>query len=480
MRSRAVAAMMATILLPLLAQVGKGAAKAFSQPSSRVVVVPPTPRIDGKPIFGSFNVWSLEDLHHVQDLGMNLIHDYHHEIQMQQLDPRSPMGRALYERGTKVLFNLLHHVRRGNVFGCDVEAATKDILAARGSPNLWGYWVLDDMEGDEKQAAKDLYQLVKQLDPRHTVVAGFGGTDSLVNFDKGMCDLVAFYPYPIFAGRYHRRYVSHTLEVGLRVLHERSPGMPFIGLVQTFVQPMNEYGARVKPTPRQVREQAQDYLRAGAVGLMNYGWRVYEGKSASSYPDLASELGRIGSDLATGKFRVSELPPPEAPAVPGLDQWQADCESPTGFGSHDRPAIGQQFVPSTGSIEQVRIMPHRESHGDGPVRLQLCEADPRGLPQETSPPIAEATIPAKVWRAHADRELTVPLSARLTPGRRYVIVLSCPFQTSDFQRFVWSSFSGLDRLSYPKGHLVERSGSPLRWQDFWDRPRSLYFATRTG
>lgn len=464
------------LLTSVVVSANSSAALAVSrEPQFTVVTIPPRPRVNGKPIFGSFNVWSLEDIRRVQALGVNLIHDYHRDVQMQQLNVRSPMGRALRERGTKVLYNLVRHVKRGDTCVCDTESATKDLLAVRESPNLWGYWVLDDMEGDQKRAAQDLYELVKRCDPRHTVVAGFGGTDSLVNFDAGVCDLVAFYPYPIFNGRYHRRYIDHNLEVGLKVVADRCPGIPFLGVVQTFYQPM--YGSFPKPTSLQVREQAEDYLRSGAVGLMNYGWRVYQGKSASSYPDLERELAHLGVELSRGTFPVANLPSPEPLARRDVDQWQTECESPTGFGSLERPTIGQQLVPSQTHLVGMTIMPHHESRGDSPVHVELYEAGPTGLPSETVSPLARVSIPDKQWRQHADHDLFVPLSAELIPGKVYVISLSCTGSTPGFQRFAWSSFAGLGRPSYSKGHLVERSGTPLRWRGFWDNTRSLYFAS---
>src|SRR5690606_21466520 len=72
------------------------------------------------------------------------------------------------------------------------EECAAEIEQWKDSPNLLGYYVLDDSPGDAVSALRALYATVQRVDPgrRHPVCAGFGDAGSIVNLEPGVCDLM--------------------------------------------------------------------------------------------------------------------------------------------------------------------------------------------------------------------------------------------------------------------------------------------------
>ncbi len=289
------------------------------------------------PILGSYSVHTVEAIEKAASMGMNTI-----IAGAAHLDPATPEGKACLERGIKVLYplekfvyhgvslrnqvseeqteiplflNPRHHlsesrvialddeliryerVENGALVGCErgwkgtaparhregtilfwPEDCEREVLRWKDSPNLLGWYVLDDSPGDARSGLRTMYRIVRKHDPemRQPVCAGYGDAGSVLNFGPGICDIMLIYWYPVEPTRYMRESTSEEVQWILAKARERVPGVPFIGIFQSFDgRPINS--GQGLPTSEQVREQMEDFVREGACGLIAFqssrnGW----------------------------------------------------------------------------------------------------------------------------------------------------------------------------------------------------------------
>jgi hypothetical protein len=215
------------------------------------------------------------------------------------------------------------------------EAAVEEIREARKSPNLWGYYVLDDSPGDAISALRALYRTIKKEDPGRPVCAGYGSAGSLCNFGPGVCDIMMLYWYPVKKLVYNRMLTPHQVQWMVMEARKRVPGIPFLGVYQTFDAMFDPDQKTVAtPTAEQIREQIEDFVREGASGLVsflcskkNFGFAYY--------PYMANELKTIHREiLETGELRVR----------PETEQMASERIQPAGYWDRPRPVPG--IVPA--------------------------------------------------------------------------------------------------------------------------------------
>jgi len=340
--------------------------------------------INHQPIFGSFAyTWDPEDLRQALDTGMNLVFCYDRRAGAKLLDPHTEMGALLLARGAKVMSNMgfaaggkylaedvdavateiqlnfrsdregpgtfwlgkeavrFKRCRAGRLLGCErgwanttptahrrglfvvhEEPLREEILRRKDSPNLWGYWIMDDKKGNQLDALRNAYRIIKETDvdangqPNpHVIVAGMANPEALANFGAGVCDLVGIYIYPSKRGAFDCTLAATRLKQMLPSIEGRSAGTPFMGIYQAFT------GGHFtpKPTPLQVRKQVLDFCHFGASALMAYSWRMIRGhKALRDLPELRQEVRRIGDAFRAGRIKLDRPTPsyPERRAGP--------------------------------------------------------------------------------------------------------------------------------------------------------------------
>lgn len=339
----------------------------------------PRVAVNGEPVCGSFAfTWLPQELRQTQATGINLVYCYDKGPSTQLLDPETELGGIALEGNTKVMANFLRYAHGAWLTG-DVRATGTELPIAgagalpeagilwiedeavaysardgtgvqgaergaqgttaaahavgtylleegtlrdeldrwKASPNLWGFWVLDDKKGNHLPALRNLYRLIRKYDVdedgrpyNHVVVAGFANVDSLTNFGADVCDAAGVYIYPSRRGTYHMNEPASVLQEMMPTIRERGPDTAIIGIYQAFYGPRWE----PKPTPLQVRQQVHDFLRWGASGVMAYSWRMIEGyNTLRNLPELREEVGRIAKDLREGRLSVDRTPPEDGP-----------------------------------------------------------------------------------------------------------------------------------------------------------------------
>lgn len=396
-------------------------------------------RVDGEPVMGTYNVGTVEDLAEVKDAGMNLV-----IAGGELLDPDSREGRFCRDNGIKVMYHLTHHLygnpkladtvsasqttipiaggghgpRESNVIqidderiryrqttpteltGCErgvdgtapaahrkgvilfwPEPLANEVAKVMGSPNLWGYYVLDDSPGDAVSALRAMYHVIKRVDvAEHPVCAGYGGAAAICNFAPGVCDIMMIYFYPCMAGEYVRTFISQETQWLLSDARRRVPGIPFIGVYQGF------WGIAGFPdtvlSRRQIRDQMEDFVREGACGLIAFalGSKARGGQfdGWNSREELRREMRRVHDEIrGTGGLELS--PEPEAMA-------QARIQ-PAGPWDHPQEIAGLvkawyvigPFGDPEGKILGAVFPPERETDLNatypgklGPVRWKVC------------------------------------------------------------------------------------------------------------
>lgn len=351
-------------------------------------------KVNGGPVLGTYASGqdALDDLRRMREIVMNVV--IGHES---ALDPATPEGKFCTENGIKVMAHMTRHIYHGvrlrepitaaqttiplffggrrpdqesNVIQLDEElirygeitdsglidcqrgfggsepaehregtilfwprACALDVERVKNSPNLFGYYVLDDSPGDALSALRAMYRTIQNADPggEHPVCAGFGDAGSLSNFDRLVCDLMLVYWYPVGKTRYHRESTSLELQHILTTARKRVPAIPFIGVYQAFDGAPADTGQGV-PTPGQLREQLEDFVREGASGLIAYHARGGSLPGWADLPDLASTLGAANDEiLSTGGLLVR----------PESDSMKRQRFQPEGFWQHpqSRPGV---------------------------------------------------------------------------------------------------------------------------------------------
>jgi hypothetical protein len=348
--------------------------------------------VDGNPPLGTYGTGSLAELAELKETGMNVILGGHAQIDMNAAE-----GAFCRENGIKVMYHLTQHLygnpqlaetidatqttiplarvssRRPEsllieiederiryremtetaLVGCErgadgttpaahhggiilfwPEPLEAEVARVKDSPNLWGWYNLDDSPGDSISALRGMYRAIKRVDTScHPVCAGYGGAAAICNFGPGVCDMMLIYFYPCMLGGYLRTFISQETQWFLSQARERVPGIPYIGVYQGF------WGIEKYPdipvTPHQLREQMEDFVRDGASGLVSFTARSKargEGFDGwNSRADLRNEMRRINEEIrSTGGLTV----PPEPPGMASLRI------QPTGFWTTPQPIPG--------------------------------------------------------------------------------------------------------------------------------------------
>jgi len=315
--------------------------------------------IDGKPILGTYLAGTdrMADLKKIQAVGMNLILGDEND-----LNPTTAEGAYCRKHGIKVLYHLTNTVYHGvklaepvtarqstiplfcerrpgaqdtHIVQIDDElifyesltptalincqrgyggtqpaahhegtilfwpqACADQVERIKDSPNLFGYYVLDDSPGDAVSALRALYRTVQKADPggRHPVCAGFGDAGSIVNLAPGVCDIMFIYWYPVSTKRYERERTSQEVQRMLTTARTRVPGIPFVGIYQAFDGSIAQTGQGV-PTAEQLREQLEDFVREGASGLVAFITRAGDLPGWADLPDLEQVITKAHREI---------------------------------------------------------------------------------------------------------------------------------------------------------------------------------------
>lgn len=305
-------------------------AQAHGDETKPALMKLPTPyTVAGQPILGTYSVSNMEELRRVKSVGMNLILGGEAD-----LDPNTDRGRFCAAHGIKVMHHMTQHLygkprlrqaisadeatiplrepagkripKRGLIRIEDElityrnrtdtelkdctrgargttaaphhegiilfwpEACEAEVRRVKESPNLWGYYVLDDSPGDALSALRAMYRVIRRVDgpaKKHPVCAGYGSAGSLCNFGPEVCDIMMIYWYPVSSSGYNRLMTSREVQWMMGYARRIVPGIPFVGIYQAF-----NGGSRsvAIPTRRQLREQLEDFVREGACGLVAF------------------------------------------------------------------------------------------------------------------------------------------------------------------------------------------------------------------
>jgi len=336
--------------------------------------------IDGVPILGTYVAQTVDVLEKVRAVGMNCVIGG-----KQDLDVSTETGRYCYENGIKILYHMRSHpygkprlqapitagqttiplqlrdvkgfFRSGVVqidgelirysstngqelLGCErgadgTEAAphregvilfwpeefAEEVREVKDSPNLYGYYVLDDSPGDALSALKGMYRVIREIDPVpqvHPVLAGYGSAGSLCNFGPGVCDIMLVYWYPVSGEGYDRHLTSQHMQWMMAAARMDVPGIPFVGVYQSFDACYDGTGS---PTAEQLREQIDDFVREGASGLVSFlAWHGEDGWAGSDY--MMRVITEVNEEIReTGGLSIA----------PESDEMKKMRVQPTGF-----------------------------------------------------------------------------------------------------------------------------------------------------
>ena len=349
--------------------------------------------INGHPVLGTYGGTSLDELRLVKEVGMNLVFGGG-----ELLDTTSERGKFCYEDGIKVMYGLAGHVygrpplaasigpdettilllgegalpgpavteidgeqihyervegatlvrctrgyggtrpvpHRAATFLFWPAPAEAEVARVKDSPNLFGYYVIDDSPGNALSALHGLYRVVKRHDTVHPVCGGYSGATTLHNFDADAADVIMVYYYPFLKTGYERTMNSWDTQWMLTAARKKKPGVPFFGIYQGF---WGGYWNQQEPlTPAQIREQIEDFVREGASGILTfyigadtsqkfYGWQVEE--------PLKREIQAINTEIReTGAMKIKPEP----------DSMKRARIQPEGFWERPRPVPG--IVPA--------------------------------------------------------------------------------------------------------------------------------------
>ncbi|NUM52965.1 MAG: hypothetical protein HUU46_04915 [Candidatus Hydrogenedentes bacterium] len=412
--------------------------------SARMPLHPTRWSVDGKPILGTYAPGDgmLASLDYIRDAGMNIVFGGENE-----LDPATPEGAYCAKHGIKVLHHLTSHLYHGVSLrepisadqvtiplsfqggrpkhtskvvqiddeiirydsiddtgllncqrGCDGTKAAEhregtilfwpgpcadEIRRVKDSPNLFGYYTLDDSPGDSVSALRAMYATVQKEDlgKRHPVCAGFGDDGSLINFAPGVCDIMFIYWYPVGTKSYERDRTSQVVQRMLTTARSRVPGIPFVGIYQAFDGRPANTGQGV-PTGEQLREQLEDFVREGASGLAAYWLGNEQLPGWATLPELGSVVRAANREaIDTGGLMVRpETESMKATRLQSAGHWATPAPFPGAvpawyvigpFEDTEGKLLDAVFPPDS-SIDTGAIHPVKDGKAGWRVRETTC------------------------------------------------------------------------------------------------------------
>ncbi|UCH33877.1 MAG: hypothetical protein JSV65_15130 [Armatimonadota bacterium] len=348
--------------------------------------------INGKPVLGTYGRTDLEALALVKEVGMNLVFGG-----ADLLDATTERGEFCRDNGIKVMYSITGHVHgrpglsddvtetqteipiRGGVplpppgpvqvddeliryreatpaalLGCErgaegttpaphragiilfwPEPLAREVAGVQASPNLYGYYILDDSPGPALSALRGMYRVVRRADSVRPLCGGYSGATTLHNFARDAADVLMLYYYPVLKTGCDRTMTSYDTQWMLTDARRRVPGIPFFGIYQAFWG--GDWNKQEPLTAAEVREQIEDFVREGASGLIAFYLAPDDGPLGGW--NLNQDMQRVIRDanheiLSTGGLTV----PPESP-----DMARARFQ-PTGHWTHPRDVPG--IVPA--------------------------------------------------------------------------------------------------------------------------------------
>jgi hypothetical protein len=376
--------------------------------------------INGKPVLGTYGRTDLEALALAKEVGMNLVFGG-----ADLLDAETARGKFCLENGIKVMYPLTGHVHgwpslsddisanqtqipihagaplpgpglvqidderiryrestHAALLGCErgaegtspashraglilfwPEPLAAEVADIADSPNLFGYYVLDDTTGPALSALRAMYRIVKRTDGAgRPVCGGYSGATTLHNFAQDAADVLLLYHYPVLKTGYDRTMTSVETQWMLMEARTRAPGVPFFGIYQAFWG--GEWNKQRPLTCAEMREQMEDFVREGASGLIAFylapegslgGWNLDE-KMQRVIREVNQEIA------ATGALTISA-----EPAELARRRFQ-----PTGRWVHPREVPGvvpawhviAPFADTEGKMLDAVFPPEREVNLD--------------------------------------------------------------------------------------------------------------------
>ena len=247
--------------------------------------------------------------------------------------PNDSLGRALTTNRIKLVDSALWDML-GNSHCYDLASSSRGpcvdtlltnvrqhLLETRDNPLVAGYWILDDYPGDVKTILPQLTNLVHQYAPGKPTICGFGGAlytnggigwdeQTVSNFSQEGCDVLALY---IYAVAQHTNTqcndfirppdvqgpdaydwtMSRLLPTAFASLEQRGwnpQHTPWIGIADAWAgcrKDLNNTSYQVIPTASNMETQALSFCKAGAQGIVWYGW---EDTTVNVFPDKSAQM----------------------------------------------------------------------------------------------------------------------------------------------------------------------------------------------
>jgi len=348
--------------------------------------------INGKPVLGTYGRTDLEALALVKGAGMNLVFG-----SAELLDTNTERGQFCFDNGIRIMYGITGHVygrpslsdditetqteipihagaplpppgpvqiddemvlyreaTPSALLGCERGAdgtapasyragtilfwpqpLAEEVAHIHASPNLFGYYVIDDTPGNGLSALRGMYRTVRRVDRSRPLCGGYSGAATLHNFAPDAADVLMLYHYPLLKAGYDRTMTSRDTQWMLMAARKRAPGVPFFGIYQAFWG--GDWNKQEPPTPAELREQMEDFVREGASGLIAFYLSPDQGPLGGW--NLDDEMRRTIRDtnreiLSTGGLIVAPEP----------DEMARARVQPMGYWVHPREVPG--IVPA--------------------------------------------------------------------------------------------------------------------------------------
>ncbi len=214
---------------------------------------------------------------------------------------------------------------------CNSEALRKEIMVVKDSPNLWGYWLVDDNRPREIDSLREMSRIIRLADvdakgrrAKHIIVMGIGGVSAMTNFDAGICDALGVYPYPYHYGKLDAK-TRNQMRYIMTLARSLQPDIGLIGIYQAFAVSSAPPQWKDMPAPEQVREDMLSFYDWGADGVTAfiYHWSSKDGvqQGLDAFPEVRDMIGRVNKEILDGKIKRT-VPPV------GTRKWMSILSGP--------------------------------------------------------------------------------------------------------------------------------------------------------
>lgn len=270
--------------------------------------------LDGFGLHGAFIAGTPQEVDIAANAGMSYVINYSYSPYAgnpseNALDPTSTLGKEFIKYNIKSFLDVHRLIGSHQDYkdcawtNANTQALTTLVQKYYTNTTLGGYWIKDDDIGcDMKPALKQIYQTIRSIDndQNHVVMAGYGVASSMSNYEDGVADVLAFYPYPAYnEGHTVEWHIQHMIASEKAATPAGKTPPPWVGIYQAFFA---SDGHVSEPSKQEIIDSVNTYIKYGATSVIAFsvGHPGDVDQTAGNNSDMLAIINAVRDRLGLG------------------------------------------------------------------------------------------------------------------------------------------------------------------------------------